>query len=60
MLEEVYRHDIGSFSNVIASRPSERRPTGTPHARANRAIQEYKGLYLTSWAALKLSSGQDS
>ena len=23
-------------TNVVASRPSERRPTGTPHARANR------------------------
>ena len=24
-------------TNVIASRPPERRPTGTPHARANTA-----------------------
>ena len=23
-------------TNVIASRPPERRPTGTPHARANK------------------------
>ena len=26
-------------TNVIASRPPERRPTGTPHARANSWIQ---------------------
>ena len=25
-------------TNVIASRPPERRPTGTPHARANYMI----------------------
>ena len=26
-------------TNVIASRPPERRPTGTPHARANKLSQ---------------------
>ena len=25
-------------TNVLASRPPERRPTGTPHARAKRAL----------------------
>ena len=25
-------------TNVIASRPPERRPTGTPHARANHEL----------------------
>ena len=28
-------------TNVIASRPPERRPTGTPHARANKKRLSY-------------------
>ena len=33
-------------TNVIASRPPERRPTGTPHARANTSQLGAKNLLL--------------
>ena len=39
--EEKKKEKIMTFivaTNVIASRPPERRPTGTPHARANFGI----------------------
>ena len=29
-------------ANIIASRPPERRPTGTPHARANIYQERYQ------------------
>ena len=34
--EEKENNDVYSGHYVIASRPPERRPTGTPHARANK------------------------
>ena len=37
-------------TNVVASRPPERRPTGTPHARAN----------LVNQAGAELSQSPDS
>ena len=42
MKEEKKRKKIMTFivaTNVIASRPPERRPTGTPHARANNRVR---------------------
>ena len=40
---------------VIASRPPERRPTGTPHARANTEVESNKDLTFTWWF-LKLNT----
>ena len=37
--KEKENNDVYSGHYVIASRPPERRPTGTPHARANIFLQ---------------------
>jgi len=36
--KEKENNDVYSGHYVIASRPPERRPTGTPHARANYLV----------------------
>ena len=40
-------------TNVIASRPPERRPTGTPHARAKKG-RTHKHTNLVTWSLLEL------
>ena len=40
-------------TNVVATRPPERRPTGTPHARANIFIYKRK-LKVTSASFIKI------
>ena len=51
--EKKKRKKIMTFivaTNVIASRPTERRPTGTPHARAN---------FINIWQVLWKWNGKD-
>ena len=41
-------------TNVIASRPPEYRPTGTPHARANFKLTKYSRWKSSGWLVYDL------